>query len=73
MISAYLLQSAILDKNYLNLLDFYSRITFILTLQPGNLNMLAVPLELARRYEARLTQQNIVARQRPHYHKWLRY
>ena len=35
--------------------------------------MLAVPPELARRYEARLAQQNILAGQRPHYHKWLRY
>ena len=35
--------------------------------------MLAVPLELTRRYEARLVQQNILAGQRPHYHKWLRY
>ncbi|MDS4041572.1 MAG: hypothetical protein RKP20_10385 [Candidatus Competibacter sp.] len=35
--------------------------------------MLAVFPELARRYEARLAQQNIIAGQRPHYHKWLRY
>jgi len=35
--------------------------------------MLAVPSELTRRYEARLAQQNILAGQRPHYHKWLRY
>ncbi len=35
--------------------------------------MLAVPPELARRYEARLAQQNVMAGQRPHYHKWLRY
>ena len=35
--------------------------------------MLAVPPELTRRYEAQLTQRNIVAGQRPHYHKWLRY
>ena len=35
--------------------------------------MLAVPPELTRRYEARLAQQNIIAGQRPHYHKWLRY
>ena len=35
--------------------------------------MLAVPPELAQRYEARLLQQNIVTGQRPHYHKWLRY
>ena len=35
--------------------------------------MLAVPPELVRRYEARLNQQNLMARRRPHYHKWLRY
>jgi integron integrase len=35
--------------------------------------MLAVPPDLARRYEARLTQQNMLAGQRPHYHRWLRY
>jgi integron integrase len=35
--------------------------------------MLAIPPELTRRYQARLTQKNIVAGQRPHYHKWLRY
>ena len=35
--------------------------------------MLAVPPELARRYEARLAQQNLLAGQRPHYHMWLRY
>ena len=35
--------------------------------------MLAVPPELARRYEARLAQQNVMAGQRPHYQKWLRY
>lgn len=35
--------------------------------------MLAVPPELTCRYEARLAQQNILAGQRPHYHKWLRY
>ena len=35
--------------------------------------MLAVPPELARRYEARLTQWNVMAGQRPHYHQWLRY
>jgi hypothetical protein len=35
--------------------------------------MLAIPPELTRRYEARLAQQNIIAGQRPHYHKWLRY
>ena len=35
--------------------------------------MLAVPPELTRRYEARLAQQEIMAGQRPHYHKWLRY
>jgi hypothetical protein len=29
--------------------------------------MLAVPPEFARRYEARLAQQNIMAGQRPHY------
>ena len=35
--------------------------------------MLAIPLELARRYEARLAQQNRMAGQRPHDHQWLRY
>jgi hypothetical protein len=35
--------------------------------------MFAIPPELVRRYEARLAQQNILAGQRPHYHKWLRY
>lgn len=35
--------------------------------------MLAVPPELARRYEARLNQQNLMVGRRPHYHKWLRY
>lgn len=35
--------------------------------------MLAVPPDLARCYEARLTQQNMLAGQRPHYHRWLRY
>lgn len=35
--------------------------------------MLAVPSELAQRYEARLAQQNVMAGQRPHYHQWLRY
>lgn len=35
--------------------------------------MLAIPPELTRRYESRLAQQNVVAGQRPHYHKWLRY
>jgi len=35
--------------------------------------MLAIPLELIRRYESRLAQQNVMAGQRPHYHKWLRY
>lgn len=35
--------------------------------------MLAVPPELTRRYEACLTQRSIVAGQRPHYHKRLRY
>ena len=35
--------------------------------------MLAVPSELARRYEAQLTQRNVMTGQRPHYHKWLRY
>ncbi len=34
--------------------------------------MLAVPPEFTSRYEARLAQWNIVAGQRPHYHKWLR-
>ncbi|KAB2931080.1 MAG: integron integrase [Candidatus Contendobacter sp.] len=35
--------------------------------------MLAVSPELARRYEARLAQRNVMTGQRPHYHKWLRY
>ena len=35
--------------------------------------MFAVPSELVRRYEARLAQRNVMAGQRPHYHKWLRY
>lgn len=35
--------------------------------------MLAVPPELAQRYEARLAQQKVMAGQRPHYHQWLRY
>jgi hypothetical protein len=35
--------------------------------------MLAVPPELARRYEARLTRRNVMTRQRPHYYKWLCY
>ena len=35
--------------------------------------MLAVSPDLTRCYEARLVQQNIMAGQRPHYHKWLRY
>ena len=35
--------------------------------------MLAISLELVQRYEARLVQQNVMAGQRPHYHKWLRY
>ena len=35
--------------------------------------MLAVPSELTHRYEAQLAQQNLMAGQRPHYHKWLRY
>lgn len=35
--------------------------------------MLALPPELIQRYEARLVQQNLMAGQRPHYHKWLRY
>ena len=39
----------------------------------GNPNMLAISLELARCYEARLAQQNRMAGQRPHDHQWLRY
>jgi integron integrase len=35
--------------------------------------MLAVPLELTRRYETHLVQKKLMARQHPHYHKWLRY
>ncbi len=35
--------------------------------------MLAVSPDLTRCYEAQLVQQNIMAGQRPHYHKWLRY
>jgi integron integrase len=35
--------------------------------------MLAIPPELVRRFETRLMQQNVMAGQRPHYHKWLRY
>ncbi len=35
--------------------------------------MLAVPSELTHRYEAQLAHQNLMAGQRPHYHKWLRY
>ena len=35
--------------------------------------MLSVPPELARRFDAQLAQQDIVAGRRPHYHKWLRY
>lgn len=35
--------------------------------------MLAVPPEFTLRYEAWLAQRRIVAGQRPHYHKWLRY
>jgi len=34
---------------------------------------LAISSELTRRYEARLAQQDIMANQHPHYHKWLRY
>jgi len=30
------------------------------------------PCSLARRYEARLARQNILAGQRPHSHQWLR-
>ena len=40
---------------------------------PGNPAMLAISPELVQRYEARLVQQNVIAGQRPHYHKWLRY
>jgi len=35
--------------------------------------MSTVSPELTRRYEARLAQQDIMAHQRPHYHKWLCY
>lgn len=35
--------------------------------------LLAISSELTRRYEARLAQQDIMANQHPHYHKWLRY
>ena len=35
--------------------------------------MFAVSPELTRRYEAWLAQQDIMANQRPHHHKWLRY
>lgn len=35
--------------------------------------MLALPPELIQHYEARPVQQNLMAGQRPHYHKWLRY
>ena len=44
-----------------------------LALPPWKSPMLTVPPELARRYEARLAQQNVMAGQRPHYQKWLRY
>ena len=56
------------------LLAFFSSLSFIANLAALEIPlMLAVPPELARRYEARLAQQNILAGQRPHYHKWLRY
>jgi integron integrase len=62
------------DKNYLILLAFISSITFIASLPtPGNPALLAVPPELTRRYEARLTRRNVMTGQRPHYHQWLRY
>lgn len=35
--------------------------------------MLAVSPERIRHYEARLAQQDIIANQRSHYLKWLRY
>ena len=40
--------------------------------QPWKPHLIRRPLKLARRYEARLAQQNILAGQRPHSRQWLR-
>ena len=72
-ISAYLPKFVIINKNDLILLAFVSSITFIASLATlERPSVFAVPPELARRYEARLAQRNVMAEQRLHDHQWLR-
>ena len=71
VVSTYLPQSAVIDKNHLILLAFSSSITFIASLPILEPPPCSQSQELVPCYEARLVQQNIIAGQRPHDHPWL--
>lgn len=60
------------DRNYLILLAFTSNITFIASLLTPETPPARRPQKLARRYEARLARQNILAGQRLHSRQRLR-